>query len=645
MNELKQGTPLQGGKYIIKRVLGQGGFGITYLAEQVSLGREVAIKEFFMKDNCVRNEETGGVTVPTSGSAVQVEQYRKKFLKEARTLASLAHPNIVSVIDVFEENGTIYYSMPFLPGGSLNDVVKSKGRLPEREALHYVQQVAEALKYLHEEKHLCHYDVKPTNILLDSKGDPVLIDFGISKNYDPQGNETSSTPVGMSEGFAPIEQYQHMIAEFSPASDVYALGATLYFLITGTKPPTAVSRVSGEELKFDDTVSHSVKDIIIQSMRTSMRDRAQSIDLFIQTPSQNDATLSFANDEALPQSQKSFLIKAKEDRIPKSKKRFYKRVIIASIASLVLAVASVGLFKHFYMSSEEQYQIGKEYYEQQDYDEAIKWFRKAAERGDAKGQNVLGVMYENGQGVPQDYAEAIKWFRKAAEQGDANGQNNLGIMYENGHGVPEDYAEAVRWYRKAAEQGDANGQLFLGTMYDDGNGVPQDYVEAIKWYRKAAEQGDASGQCYLGGMYENGHGVPQDYKEAVKWYRKAAEQGDADGQNNLGIMYESGHGVQRDYVEAVKWYRKAAEQGYAAGQSNLGYMYDCGHGVPQDDVEAVKWYRKAAEQDYAQGQYNLGVMYENGEGIYKDISKAREWYKKAAEQGHQEAIDALKGLN
>lgn len=609
MQELKQGTPLQGGKYIVKRVLGQGGFGITYLAEQVSLGRDVAIKEFFMKENCVRDDASSVVSIPTTGSAVQVEQYRKKFLKEARTLAGLNHPNIVSVIDVFEENGTVYYSMPFLPGGSLNDVVKSKGRLPEREALHYVQQVAEALKYLHEEKHLCHYDVKPANILLNSNGNPVLIDFGISKNYDSQGNETSTTPVGMSEGFAPIEQYQHLIAEFSPASDVYALGATLYFLVTGTKPPTAVSRVNGEEIKFDDTVSHLVKDIITQSMRTSVRDRAQSIDLFIQMPSQNDVTLSFANDVDLSQSQKSLLFKSPKDKIPKSKKKSYKRVIIALIASLVLAAVSVGLFEHFYMSAEEQYLMGKKYDERQDYDEAIKWFRKAAERGDAKGQNALGVMYANGQGVPQDYDEAIKWFRKAAEQGDARGQSNLGVMYDNGQGVPQDYAEAVRWYRKAAEQGYAMGQTNLGTMYD------------------------------------GGHGVPQDYVEAVKWYRKAAEQGDADGQNNLGIMYESGHGVQRDYVEAVKWYRKAAEQGYAAGQSNLGYMYGCGHGVHQDYVEAVKWYRKAAEQDYAVGQYNLGVMYENGEGIYKDISKAREWYKKAAEQGYQDAIDALKGLN
>ena len=208
MQELRQGTPLQGGKYIIKRVLGQGGFGITYLAEQVSLGRDVAIKEFFMKDSCARDDTSFEVSVPTTGSAVQVEKYRKKFLKEARTLAGLSHPNIIGVIDVFEENGTVYYSMPFLPGGSIKELVNKRGKLSETDAMSYARQVAEALQYMHQECRICHYDVKPDNILLDRKGNAVLIDFGISKNYDTQGNETSTTPVGMSEGYAPIEQYQ-----------------------------------------------------------------------------------------------------------------------------------------------------------------------------------------------------------------------------------------------------------------------------------------------------------------------------------------------------------------------------------------------------------------------------------------------------
>lgn len=281
MNELKQGTPLQGGKYIIKRVLGQGGFGITYLAEQVSLGRDVAVKEFFMKDNCVRDTKSCNVLVPTTGSAAQVKQYRRKFQKEARMLAGFIHPNIVSVIDVFEENGTVYYSMPYYAGGSLKEMVTSTGKLTEDKAMEYVRKIALALKYMHQDKHVCHFDVKPDNILFDINGNPVLIDFGISKNYDDDGNQTSSTPVGISEGYAPIEQYQQMVEEFSPASDVYALGATLFYMITGTKPPTVISRISGEELNFGKVKSSPICELIERAMIIGVKKRPSDVDLFM----------------------------------------------------------------------------------------------------------------------------------------------------------------------------------------------------------------------------------------------------------------------------------------------------------------------------------------------------------------------------
>ena len=281
MQHLQPNTTLQGGKYRIERVLGQGGFGITYLAVQTSLQRKVAIKEFFMKDFCSRDEATRTMSAPSTGSSKLVEQYRKKFIKEARNLARLNHPHIISVIDVFEENGTVYYVMPYLIGGSLQDYVKTHGTLSEQEAKKYVKQIASALKYMHEEQHICHYDVKPANILLDNKGNAVLIDFGISKNYDAQGQETTTTPIGMSEGYAPIEQYQQNVEEFSPVSDVYALGATLYFLLHGKRPVSAVHRASGTALLMSKHLSQGIKDIINASMKISKRERAKSVDVFM----------------------------------------------------------------------------------------------------------------------------------------------------------------------------------------------------------------------------------------------------------------------------------------------------------------------------------------------------------------------------
>lgn len=283
MQNLQPNTTLQGGKYRIERVLGQGGFGITYLAIQLSLQRQVAIKEFFMKDFCSRDEATQTMSTPSTGSCRLVEQYRKKFIKEARNLARLCNPHIISVIDVFEENDTVYYVMPYLSGGSLQDYVKAHGTLSEQEAMKYVKQIASALKYMHEEEHICHYDVKPANILLDDKGCAVLIDFGISKNYDAKGQETTTTPVGMSEGYAPIEQYQQNVEEFSPASDVYALGATLYFLLHGKRPVSAVHRASGTALLMSKQLSQGIKGIINDSMKVSKRERANSVDIFLRT--------------------------------------------------------------------------------------------------------------------------------------------------------------------------------------------------------------------------------------------------------------------------------------------------------------------------------------------------------------------------
>ncbi len=136
----------------------------------------------------------------------------------------------------------------------------------------------------------------------------------------------------------------------------------------------------------------------------------------------------------------------------------------------------------------DSFDDGFQGYKAGDYKKALELFKPLAEQGDAIAQYNLGLMYDNGRGVPQDYAEAMKWYRKAAEQGHPSSQNNLGLMYDNGRGVPQDYAEAMKWYRKAAEQGFAKSQYNLGFMYSKGQGVPQDYVQAHKWFNLSASR-------------------------------------------------------------------------------------------------------------------------------------------------------------
>jgi serine/threonine protein kinase len=257
MQELKPGSTLRNGRYRIDKVLGRGGFGITYQGETVTtisgeLGNmdvkvKIAIKEFFMRDRCIRGGDGMDVTVPAEGSHTQVDKYKNKFISEARKLSEIHHPNIINVSDVFEENSTVYYVMQYLGGGSISDIIQKNdvGRLSEDTTLKYIHQIADALEYLHTEKHMCHLDVKPANILLSEEGKAILIDFGISKSWDDTGGQNSSTSsVSYSNNYAPLEQYQSL-KQFSPQTDLYSLGATMYNMLTGNTPPEASELLDG----------------------------------------------------------------------------------------------------------------------------------------------------------------------------------------------------------------------------------------------------------------------------------------------------------------------------------------------------------------------------------------------------------------
>ena len=280
--QLKSGTLLKGGAYVIEKVLGQGGFGITYLAEQAGLNRKVAVKEFFMKELCNRDKDTSYVSVPSEGSRDQVGRFRMKFIKEAQTIAKMENHHIITIFDVFEENGTAYYVMEYLSCGSLSDRIPSGG-LPESEAVGYIRQVADALSYIHENK-ILHLDIKPSNILFRKADEAVLIDFGISKHYDESGgSQTSSTPVGISEGYAPTEQYEREgISSFSASTDIYSLGATLYCLLSGHRPPKASIVLNDGLPPLPSSVSASVRMAVEKAMSPRRKDRPQSVDDFLE---------------------------------------------------------------------------------------------------------------------------------------------------------------------------------------------------------------------------------------------------------------------------------------------------------------------------------------------------------------------------
>ncbi len=287
---LADGTLLQGGKYKIVRFLNSGGFGCTYEALHTQFESRVAIKEFFIETFCNRNGNTGSVSIATDSQVEIVHKLRRKFVDEAKMVFQMHqkhpkkyHPNIVHVIDIFEENGTAYYVMDFIEGKSLNDMVKTCGPLPEQVALRYIRQVADALKYVHSFNRL-HLDVKPGNIMIDANNDAILIDFGASKHYDEESGENTSSLLGINtKGYAPVEQQNASFKTFSPATDIYALGATIYKLLTGITPPDAASLLSEESFlqPLPTTISPNTRNAVNAAMQLKRKDRPQSIDEFL----------------------------------------------------------------------------------------------------------------------------------------------------------------------------------------------------------------------------------------------------------------------------------------------------------------------------------------------------------------------------
>ena len=266
--QLANGSLLQGGKYRIEKLLGQGGFGITYLAIQDKLNRKVCIKEFFMKEHCNRDATTSFVTIGSQGSRDLVERFKTKFIKEAETIASLNNTHIVRIFDIFEENGTAYYTMELLEDSKKRFATP----LSIDNALDVISQIGDALQYIHSQNVL-HLDVKPSNIMFRG-ADAVLIDFGISKRYDDEGGQTSTTPVGISKGYAPLEQYNQGMQSFTPATDVYSLAATLFRLLIGETPPEATA-VMNEGLPIQLLGQHNIPQNIIKTIEQGMEPRVR----------------------------------------------------------------------------------------------------------------------------------------------------------------------------------------------------------------------------------------------------------------------------------------------------------------------------------------------------------------------------------
>ena len=280
-NMLPVGTLLRGGTYRVTRQLKSGGFGNTYVVENVHFGETYAMKEFFMKGVTSRNGTTVCISIEDNAKAFY--EQKEKFKKEAKRIRKLNHPNIVKIHDLFEDNGTCYYVMDFIDGESLADWIKTHGAMPETEALRMLNSALDALGAVHAAG-FAHMDVTPRNIMRNKNGDVFLIDFGASKQIASSELRTlSGTAMPYSPGYAPTEQMNKDADRVGPWTDLYALGATMFRLLTTQSPPSSSEVVSfatngADPFHFTHDITESTQSLIKWMMHPAIEIRPQSVE-------------------------------------------------------------------------------------------------------------------------------------------------------------------------------------------------------------------------------------------------------------------------------------------------------------------------------------------------------------------------------
>ena len=362
------GTILHGEAYDYKimDVLGQGTFGITYKAKvemKGALGRldsnmYVAVKEFFMKE--VNGRENSSVTSGSTSNGGLFYYNRDKFEREARNLSTLSHPNIVKVLEAFHANGTTYYSMEYIDGISLDKKIAQspQGRMPLTEAIETLKQISAAIAFMHS-RNMLHLDVKPGNVMMRKDGTAVLIDFGLSKQYTSDGEPESSTKVGAgTPGYAPIEQASyHEGKGFPTMMDVYALGGTLFKMLTGQRPPEA-SEILNEGFPTDSLRQLFIPDNIVNSISKAMaplkKDRWQTVDEFVKHLDEHgentiyeDTSSESARSESTTFDDRKFSHKLQGDFEDNDEDQteswFTRNKVVCTVAALLIALV-VGLY-------------------------------------------------------------------------------------------------------------------------------------------------------------------------------------------------------------------------------------------------------------------------------------------------------------
>ena len=604
-------------EYRIVEVLGVGGFGITYKVYDTNLDTMMAIKEYMPKQFASRTNNTTVTCI--SKDKDTFEWGKSRFLEEARILRKFDHPSIVKVLNLFEANNTAYFVMDYYEGETLEKYLKERAdkEFSQEEILTIMMPITEGLKEVHSKGYL-HRDISPDNIFLRVNKLPVLIDFGASRNA--LGNKSQNISAIIKHGYSPPEQYTSNTRQ-DAATDIYALSAVIYQMITGEVPPESPQRqteiLNGNKDPIKNIVeeykgkySDSFLKTVQKGLALLQKDRIQTISEFQDGLVGNEIVDNGSNNSN--NNRKN----SKKIDVDNPKKRY----IIGFLALLIVLLAGYGIFK--FLDKPKKVLSKQEKLEQ------------SCNAGNGSDCKKLAIMYDKGDGVKKDKKRALEFYQKACDAKDGWSCYTLGYIYQSGNGVAKDKKKALELYKRACDNSEASGCYNLGYIYQYGDGVAKDEEKAVALYKKACDKGNSFGCNSLGYMYDYGVGVAKDKSKAVELYKKACDKGNVIGCYNLAYMYQSGIGVGEDKIKAVELYRKACDKNNASSCYNLGYMYQYGDGIAKDSVKAAALYRKACDNGEPLGCKKLGIMYSKGIGVKKDKSKAIELYKRACDKGN-----------
>lgn len=580
-NALKPGFTLLW--YELQRVLGQGGFGITYLARDTNLDQQVAIKEYFPGDLAVR-DENGQVTGNTAAEVEQLTQGLARFIGEARTLSRFDHPSIARILSVFEANGTAYMVMRYEHGESLAAVLERRRRLPEDDLLRIVLPILDGLRQVHAAGFI-HRDIQPANIYLRADGSPVLLDFGAAR--ETPGRPRTLT-ILVAPGYAPFEQYYASSQEQGPWTDIYGLGATLYRAVAGVPPLDAIERSRGMLGSTRDMLvpavvagqgiySEPFLRAIDHALMFGEKDRPQSVDEWI---------AELRGEPTQPATMTEHKVSIHESPGQRAAgqhaiRRQSAGIPLAATVALFACGIAIGALALRWWAMEEPVAPDSEPAIAQAVPEpmpepiTIDVQPPAPDTTTevvADDSSRLSDMLETAQDETQRLAQLRRELEQVQAQREAEQARIQALARAQAVNDPVvDPQAPVAGVVADADSVEADEAAAGALAFEQALAAinRSDYGEAINGLRPLAEQAQPHAQYLLGTLYRDGRGVIANERIAHQWLLAAAQAGDADAAVALARMYLRGIDGASDDFLSFAWFLVAQQRGISVPVQEL----------------------------------------------------------------------------